>query len=217
MKISDRVKALRKKLGLTQKEFAKKTDIPLRTLAGIEYNERKPGYDLLMKLCKIARTFNVPIQWLMFGEAETKEVPIIASEPREEYETKTTGLIAIPVINDVPAGYPEVPTLDDEIRDYVYISKMPKDTFGLYVRGDSMMPELNDGDIVIVNPTMKNFSSGDLGVFRLAAGSTIKYYYKEGNNIWLQPRNPKYPSIILTDEIECIAIGKVIWKIIKVK
>lgn len=140
-------------------------------------------------------------------------MPVIVAEPKEEYEAKK--LIAIPVINEVPAGYPEYPILDDYVQAYIYIPDTPSKAFGLYVRGDSMVPELNDNDIVIVNPAIRDFVTGEMGVFRLTTGTTVKYYYKDVEKAWLQPKNPKYPSIILTEEIECIAIGKVIWKIIK--
>jgi len=214
-KIGDRIKVLRKRLGYTQKEFCAKAGVPLRTLASIEINERKPGFDLLVKFAKIARTSDVDLQWFMFGEEGREDLPQIVAGPNPGREAKTD-LISIPVINEVPAGYPGYPKLDDEIHGFLYLPGIRRHCFGLFVRGESMLPELADQDIVVVDPAIKAIENGKIGVFRVHGDATIKICMplEEGEGYILQPRNPTFQPILITGETECTVIGKVIYKIV---
>jgi len=215
MKIRDRVKKLRKKMGLTRKAFAGNFGISQRTLTALERNEYKPGYDLLLKICKIAGSSGKSIQWLMYGDEESGAIPTIASEPKSVYES-SSGLTPIPVINEVPAGYPGYPELEDEIRAFLYVPGVPQRCFGLVVRGESMLPELADQDIVVVDPAIKSVEKGKIGVFRVNGEATIKICMplEEEKGYILQPRNPNFRPILIADESECTVIGKVIYKIV---
>ena len=136
------------------------------------------------------------------------------AEPKSEYDISTK-LTPVPVINEVPAGYPAYPEINDHISAFVYLPKISKNTFGLYVSGKSMEPEIADGDIVIVNPGIKELKKGELGVFRIHNETTIKRCIPIKNGCILQPTNPQYEPILIHDDTECILIGKVIYKIVK--
>jgi len=214
MGIGKRIKKIRISLGLSQDEFGHKIGLSSGTISNIEKesqgNKKGVGAEILKK---IAQTYNVSLDWLLLGSGKHKEVPAIVAESREEYDTKK--LIAIPVINDVPAGYPEYPVLDDEIRDHVYLPRVPKQAFGLYVSGDSMKPEINNGDIVIVNPNIQEVKKGEIGVFRINAETTVKYCVPLDDGFLLQPANPSYKPILVSGDVECNVIGKVIYKIVR--
>jgi SOS-response transcriptional repressor LexA len=214
MTIGERVRILRKRLHLTQREFSKKAGVPLRTLASLEINEYKPGYRLVEK---IASTYSVDVQWLFFGRGHQKELPIIVSDVKNEDESQIK-YPALPIVNTVPAGYPDMP-FDDEIRYHFYIPNVPKNAFGLIVDGVSMEPELYTGDIVIVNPNQLELKKGEIGVFRYQGGATIKICMPLPGNkgMILQARNPRAESYVVTPDTECTVIGKVIFKIVKCK
>ncbi|MCK4252153.1 helix-turn-helix domain-containing protein [candidate division WOR-3 bacterium] len=215
MNIGKRIKKIRKSHNFTLEEFGDKIGLSPSAVRGIEEGlrgiKKGIGSETIIRICK---NFKVDPNWLLFGEKRSKALPIIVASPKSEYDISTK-LTPVPVINEVPAGYPAYPDIDDHISAFVYLPKISKDTFGLYVSGKSMEPEIADGDIVIVNPGIKELKKRELGVFRIHNETTIKRCVPIKDGYILQPTNPRYEPILIHDDIECIIIGKVIYKIIK--
>ncbi len=65
--MNDRLKLLRKKLGLTQEEFAESLDTVFTAISKYELGKIRPGSEFLSKL---NRLFHVNINWLLTGEGE---------------------------------------------------------------------------------------------------------------------------------------------------
>ena len=212
--IGVRIKKLRSRLKLSQSDFAQKSGISYGGVAEIETGKRSLTVKTIMRICK---AFDVDPTWLLTGEGKHKDLPVIAAEARAEY-TAETKYPAYPIINDVPAGFPETP-LDDEIRAYFYIPGVPKNVFGLRVVGKSMEPDLFEGDIVVVNPNDLEIRKGEVGIFRHQGGTTIKICIPlpDDKGYILQPRNSRYEPILVTGDSDCTLIGKVIFKIVKYK
>lgn len=106
----------------------------------------------------------------------------------------------IPIVGRVAAGEPLL--AEENITDYfpVPVEMVPNDQlFMLVVKGDSMINAgIFDGDKVIVR--QKNTAqNGDLVVALIEDGATVKTFYKEKDHIRLQPENPDYDPIIVTD------------------
>jgi repressor LexA len=107
-----------------------------------------------------------------------------------------TGLV-LPMVGRIAAGRPieavETPETIS-LADFV----QSKEVFVLEVRGDSMQDEaILDGDYVLVEKT-KVAHNGDI-VVALVDGSdaTLKRFYKEGDQIRLQPSNANMQPIIV--------------------
>ena len=64
--MNNRLKSLRKELGLTQTEFAKTLGISQNFLSAIEHGESKISAELCLSLSKI----NVDLNWLITGEGQ---------------------------------------------------------------------------------------------------------------------------------------------------
>lgn len=78
-------------------------------------------------------------------------------------------------------------------------SMLPERTEGLFalrVSGDSMIDAMvNDGDIVVMRQ-QNEASNGDMvAVWLRGDTTTLKYFYREGNRIRLQPANPTMQPI----------------------
>lgn len=78
--MKDRIRQLRKSLGLTQTEFAEKLGFTMVFICQVETGAKIPSE---RTIADIARVFNVNVEWIKTGEGEMKkEIPkeeVIAS------------------------------------------------------------------------------------------------------------------------------------------
>ena len=66
------------------------------------------------------------------------------------------------------------------------------------VRGDSMSPQINDGDVVLVNTRHRSISNGRIYVVIYDSAYMVKRVYKYSNHIELHSENPSYLPIHIT-------------------
>lgn len=66
--MNERIKELRKNLGLSQEDFAKKLGLKSRgKIANIEFGKVEPDDEFIKLICK---TYNVNYKWLVYGIGE---------------------------------------------------------------------------------------------------------------------------------------------------
>jgi len=105
--------------------------------------------------------------------------------------------MVLPLLGRIAAGRPIEAVANNEtisLADFV----RSKEVFVLEVRGDSMQDEaILDGDYVLVEKT-KTAHNGDI-VVALVDGTdaTLKRFYREGENVRLQPSNAAMKPIIV--------------------
>jgi len=103
-----------------------------------------------------------------------------------------------PVIGEVAAGNPL--TIYPDAIDTVElpsIAKMPKDSFLLRVKGESLKDAfIFSGDIVIVNPNLDP-RNGQIVAAVLEDSAVVKRFYKNGERIELISENPDYKPIVI--------------------
>jgi SOS-response transcriptional repressor LexA len=90
----------------------------------------------------------------------------------------------------------------DEIVEFVQCEQVYKifnDSFALRIDGDSMSPRINDGDIVIMSPSVPA-TQGQISVVRLAGqiGVTCKIIRQTNDSVHLIPINEKYETKIVS-------------------
>jgi len=103
-----------------------------------------------------------------------------------------------PVLGEVAAGNPLIiyPDAIDTI-ELPTIARMPKDSFLLRVKGDSLKDAyIFSGDIVIVNPNLEP-KNGQIVVAVLDDAAVVKRFYKKKNEIELISENPEYDPIVI--------------------
>lgn len=115
----------------------------------------------------------------------------------------------VPVLGYVGAGvaYDYV-----SLNDIINIPKAEKVDFALNIRGDSMSPAYQDGDVVFVK-RQPNLENGEYGIFEIEGQYLFKRYFKENGNIKLSSLNKSYDDIIFSKEDKPESfeiIGKVI-------
>ena len=120
--------------------------------------------------------------------------------------------VSIPILGKVAAG---LPLLAEENREGTmvvdpHLARGGRHLFALTVRGDSMLnAHILPGDKVIVQQTT-HASPGDVVVALIEGEATVKTFRKSGNKVVLEPANPKYENIIVTEDQDFRVIGKVV-------
>ena len=65
--MNERIKEIRKELGLTQKDFAEKIRVAPNSIARYELGDRNPSDAIVNSIC---REFNINEEWLRTGQGE---------------------------------------------------------------------------------------------------------------------------------------------------
>jgi transcriptional regulator with XRE-family HTH domain len=86
--LQDRIKLLRKELGLTQQEFADKIGLKRNSVASYEIGRNTPMDAVILSIC---REFNVNEEWLRTGQGE-----MFRELDREDEITKWLGSLMRP-------------------------------------------------------------------------------------------------------------------------
>ncbi|MCL4437682.1 transcriptional repressor LexA, partial [Patescibacteria group bacterium] len=125
--------------------------------------------------------------------AKTENKPRSISIPEKEQ------LIKIPLLGVIAAGEPIEAIRQNEFL-VIAKARLPKngDVYALRVKGNSMIDEnIKDGDIVLVR--QQNVADNGQRVVALIDNqeATLKKFYKERNQIRLQPANSAYEPIII--------------------
>tara|TARA_Y100000991_G_C21871736_1_gene305431 strand:+ start:34 stop:651 length:618 start_codon:yes stop_codon:yes gene_type:complete len=123
----------------------------------------------------------------------------------------------IPIMGSVAAGG-LVETFSDvsENLDVSDIFKK-KDVFALTVNGDSMIEAcIADGDMVLMEPIKDNYSVRNGAIVSALVpgmGTTLKYFIKKENKIYLEAANSAYEPIVLDfDQVEIQGKLLAVWR-----
>ena len=192
-----RIKSAREDLKLTKRELAKRIGVHESSINKYE----KGLVDIpLSKISELARVLKVTEAYLMGWEEKTLQ---------------TQQGLKIPVLGTVAAGIP-ISAVED-ILDYEEIPlawQNQGEFFALKIKGDSMEPRMESGDVVIVKQ-QSDANSGDT-VIVLVNGddATCKKLQKTENGIMLVSTNPKYPPMFYSlEDIQAkpvVILGKVV-------
>ena len=123
----------------------------------------------------------------------------------------------IPIMGSIAAGglietFSDVQETLDFFPDF-----QKKEIFALSVNGDSMIDaHIADGDMVLMEPIKDTFSlrNGSIVCALVPGlGTTLKYFFRKGDKISLEPANPNYEPIVI-DANQVVIQGKLyaIWR-----
>lgn len=172
------------------------------------YKAKQPALD------KLAKALNVAIPWIMGVEEQPFDVirPYGYKPPKH-----TPGkAVRIPILGRIVAGVPIEAT--EDILDYEEITEQQSKTgdyFALKVKGDSMTPQIADGDIVIVRK-QDDIESGDTAIVLVNGNeATVKKVQKSAAGITLIGYNTSVyePHFYCREEVMSLpvqVIGKVV-------
>ena len=201
---SENLKTLRKFKNLSQDKLADELKLS-RSLVGMwESGQRKPSFETLELL---ADFFNVRIDDLSGRNYKEKY------NEQSNISTLSERLYNVPVFETVSAGFGAAAV--DSIIDYIALPFRTKteadETLCIRVKGDSMSPKIEDGDLIQVQK-QTSIDSGDVAVVLLdnEEGLVKKVEYDK-EYIKLISFNPYYPPIEFKgkDVLRISVVGKV--------
>ena len=109
----------------------------------------------------------------------------------------------------ISAGFP-IPADDFESTKVSLDEELIKNknaTFFAKVKGQSMIGAgLNNDDLLVIDRSLEP-SNNKIAVCFIDGDFTVKRLRVEGTEVWLQPENPDYPIIKITDENDFIIWG----------
>lgn len=184
------LKYYRELRGLTMEELGKKVGCTLSAISNYERGKREPNYEMLLKLSEALDTD----VYHLLGKAE----PDI-----------TESYVTFPIIAETAAGYGRFAEHEDYSSGEIDIplswlhGRPRSDYFVIKVKGDSMFPAYQDGDLVLVLKQSTFNYSGQIGVVMYDdnSGTLKKVEYIMGED-WMRlvPINPAYPPVMVTGE-----------------
>lgn len=209
--MNERLKILRKSLGLTQTEFGKRIGMTMQGIQKWEKGKSKPQQSTIKALIS---TFNVNPDWLLNGTGEM----FLDDASRQQ---EVSDIISIPYYPEVSAAAGSGALVYDEnsVKHLQISSAIINITTGhnvclINATGNSMQPVIDDRDLLLVDLTHKNFIDEGIYVVRLENTLLVKRLQKVPNGIVLISDNPQYAPITLNsdnfNENDAAIIGKVI-------
>lgn len=164
---------------------------------------------------KIAEYYGVSLDWLsgLTDERITTEKPVTIDDELEDLR-----FIRFPIIGTISAGNGCV-AREELTGDYAYFSETDlhapaSEYFVLRIKGDSMYPQMLDGDSVLVR-RKSSVDSGKIAViiFNGEEATVKRVRYVQGEN-WVEliPTNPEYKTrrIEGADLELCRILGEVV-------
>jgi len=138
------------------------------------------------------------------SNVSTQPMPPMPSIRHNGHESSLPAMMRIPVLGAIAAGQPiqveaKAPETTDEwveLPDGVIKARGP--LFALRVKGDSMIDaSVLNGDVVVLRQ-QETANDGEMVAAWIEGDeeTTLKYLYREGRNVRLQPANPSYAPII---------------------
>jgi phage repressor protein C with HTH and peptisase S24 domain len=195
--------------------FAKRTELPdssiRKYLAGTE-----PSVGQLVVL---ADALGVSVEWLASGRGEMRA----PGSKTDDAAQPSDGLVAVPMLSVRPsagagglAGHleeqPELVAFREEWLRRIGVS--PKAARLMIAKGDSMSDTINDGDLMVVDVSIREIV--DEGVYVLVYGGLVlvkRIQMLTSGVLLLKSDNPRYETerVHLNEQPELIVEGRVRW------
>ncbi|MFA6105741.1 MAG: transcriptional repressor LexA [Patescibacteria group bacterium] len=122
--------------------------------------------------------------------------------------TLADSILGLPLLGTVEAGWPSA--AEEELADTMDLDEFlihnREATYMLTVSGESMIDAgINPKDLVLVERGREP-KDGDIVIAEIDSGWTMKYFYKKGGQVSLEPANKKFKTIYPKNELKIAAV-----------
>ncbi|ASP38503.1 LexA family transcriptional repressor [Bacterioplanes sanyensis] len=162
----------------------------------------------------IYEQLNVDITWLLTGDQADR---IQKLAPKDS----TNDLVYAPVLDvQASAGFGASGFSEELEQQFVLDRQWLSQTlrisgdrlFCIHVSGDSMLPTLEDGDMILVDPAQQQLQSNSIYVLSHADGLMTKRLQRQGETIQVISDNDSFSDWTLDpNDEQTQVVGKVVW------
>jgi phage repressor protein C with HTH and peptisase S24 domain len=193
---------------------AELTSVAMSSIYNYQKLKPSPPLEFLMKLAEVA---GVRDEWILLGK-----LPVAKGDESGDWEThleKEVGLVRVPVFESANLRQDSAATVAEEPISFVqfpisFLSRLgePGELQMMIVDGDSMNPELQQGEYVIIDPTQTRLVEG-LVLVMLDGQSLMKRLRIVGSGmIELISSNPAYTPVRVELANSRFEIkGRIVW------
>lgn len=193
MSLADRLKAARRRAGLSQAEVARRANISQPTYQGLETGKHKST----TKLMDIAHALGV------------RPEELTGDHPPADIATLVPGggvaLREVPVVGTAQLG-PEGYWVEEEYPvghgpEAVAWPTKDVNAYALRVEGDSMAPRIRHGERVIIEPNVEAIPGDEVLVRTVEGRSMVKIFlYERDGRVYLESINREHPVLSFSRE-----------------
>lgn len=227
--VGKRVKQIRKRLGVSQYEVAKRGEIQQAVYMRVERGETNPTLETLSKVCRGLGVSLGELVGSVSAASGVRDREVVVAFPRTQAErdklsdtVRPESYAAIPLLADAASLGPGLNIEDADIEDYCLVTRdlinKGGKHFAIKVKGDSMKPTLEDGNIVVVdlNDITPKSLRGKVIAAKVGDGVTIKrFQVRDGDKPWyFQADNAEWErehGQITSKAKDGLILGKVVW------
>lgn len=154
--IGDRLRDRARELNLADAEVARRADLSPRRYGHYVSGDRKPDYDTLMKICEVLKCTPNYLLGVAVAPTQLEDLPPqVHPETAAELPARATMPRDVPVMGTAVGGDNGDFRFNGEAVDYVRrppgLDKI-REAFAIYLRGDSMSPRFDHGDLLYIHP-----------------------------------------------------------------
>ena len=206
---SEKLKSVRSSYNLTQKELADKLNMKQSVIAMIESGKR--GIPASFKLAFV-KAFGV--DWdTNIADSTTFKIEHL------EYPSHKNNSIGIPLYSAKAAAGVGMTLPDYPEKDVIYFDRRwlkavvghnPKNLSLIQATGDSMQPDIQDGDLLLIDDSIQDIIPNKTFVISQDNNLRVKKLKTDINgDILIISNNPSYPIEIMNKET--MIVGQVVW------
>ena len=207
-KIGARIRELRGEMQLA--ELSDKLSIHKNTMANYERGNRFPDVKILLKILEVFPDTNPA--WLLTGEGSKNR-----SEPVQG------GFVMFPRYEIEAGAGPGRDVQSEQVVDFVSFKeewvknflRVPRENLALLsVKGDSMNPTLNDGDMILVDLRANRIDDSAIYVLEFDDALLVKRIQRKlDGSVVIKSDNSLYEPEVLQKgrAVELRIIGRVVW------
>ena len=193
MGFQDKLRAIRRRRGLTPAQVADRIGVTPVTVGNWERGVNQPTVDILASLADLLQKNYQRLDY--HGRRAVEAICAVDLERMEAagdtQQTKRAGERYIPLYTSPSAAGIAIP-LDGSDFEMISASTAPEAAdFAVRIAGDSMAPYIQDGSTVFVRAGTE-LENGDVGIFSVNGEMYCKQYLVDGaRNLHLKSANPE--------------------------
>ena len=229
--ICERIKFYRERIGMEQKELAKRIGITANSISNWENGRSRPDINLLPAICReldisFYELYDIPDPTIKFTVNQIMLVDrysVLSKGHQHAVDRLIDALTEVELAEGCPdlvrlqrfdrplaAGIGDPSELFDD-GEYCYVYSTPEvlRADGIFrINGDSMEPDFKSGEEVLVEmiPGGRDLDYGEIGAFVVGNETYIKRFEEDG----LYSSNKKYKPIRFCEEERVYLIGRVL-------